>query len=307
MPVDIVSLAALSELTARPPARSREDSCTEPEAAALHPTRPRALRRPSTPAERRWGSLAAGSITAGLVCGLLVPTASAQPSPSPAPNRPAASSDASVLQPASPIRWAAAPVPARAAARPGIPTEAAPPTRITAPTGTATSPVRTAKAAAAAATATAPAGTAQPVAGAARPSGWPLPAASGTGRRIVYSERRAHLWVVGADGTVLRDYPVTGRVGRPGPGTYRVYSTSPTSVNPIARVRFDLMVRFARGITGAPIGFHTIPRWYDGRPLQSDEQLGTAIGQGGCVRQSRDDAEWLYAWARVGDAVVVVR
>lgn len=305
MPVDIVSLSALSELTARPSARSREDSSTEPEAAAPHPTRPRALRRPSTPAERRWGSLAAGSITAGLVCGLLVPTAAAQPSPSPALNRPAASSDASVLQPASPIRWAAAPVPARAAARPGIPTEAAPPTRITAPTGTATSPVRTAKAAAA--TATAPAGTTQPVAGVARPSGWPLPAASGTGRRIVYSERRAHLWVVEADGTVLRDYPVTGRVGRPGPGTYRVYSTSPTSVNPIARVRFDLMVRFARGITGAPIGFHTIPRWYDGRPLQSDEQLGTAIGQGGCVRQSRADAEWLYAWARVGDAVVVVR
>ncbi len=305
MPVDIVSLAALSELTARPPARSREDSCTEAEAAAPHPTRARASRRPSTPAERRWGSLAAGSITAGLVCGLLVPTAAARPSPSPASNRPAASSDASVLQPASPVRWAAAPVPSRAAAPPVSPIEKAPLTRVTAPTGTATSPVRTVDAAAAAATA--PAGTAQPVAGTARPSGWPLPAASGTGRRIVYSERRAHLWVVGADGTVLRDYPVTGRVGRPGPGTYRVYSKSPTSANPIARVRFDLMVRFAWGITGAPIGFHTIPRWYDGRPLQSDEQLGTAIGRGGCVRQSQADAEWLYAWASVGDAVVVVR
>jgi hypothetical protein len=134
-----------------------------------------------------------------------------------------------------------------------------------------------------------------------------LPADSGTGRRIVYAQHRGHVWVVGADGLVVRDYPVTGRIGRPSPGSYRVFSKSPTAVNPIAKVRFDLMVRFAHGITGAAIGFHTIPRWYDGRPIQRENQLGQMIGAGGCVRQSKADARWLYRWAKVGDRVVVLR
>ena len=59
-----------------------------------------------------------------------------------------------------------------------------------------------------------------------------LPADSGVGRRIVYSQHRGHVWVVGADGRVVRDYPVTGRIGRPSPGSYRVFSKSPTAVEP---------------------------------------------------------------------------
>ncbi len=58
--------------------------------------------------------------------------------------------------------------------------------------------------------------------------------------------------------------------------------------------------------TGAPIGFHTIPKTYSGHPIQAEKDLGRAIGMGGCVRQSRVDAEWLYAWSRVGDTVVVL-
>ena len=134
----------------------------------------------------------------------------------------------------------------------------------------------------------------------------PLPAHSGTGRRIVYAERTAHLWIVGADGTVLRDYKVTGRADRPRPGTYHVFSKSRTTSNPKEKLTFDLMVRFTHGVTGAPIGFHTIPKTYSGHPIQSEKDLGRAIGMGGCVRQSRADAEWLYAWSRVGDTVVVL-
>jgi hypothetical protein len=122
----------------------------------------------------------------------------------------------------------------------------------------------------------------------------------------VYAERTAHLWIVGADGTVLRDYKVTGRADRPKPGTYHVFSKSKKTSNPKEKLRFDLMVRFTRGVTGAPIGFHTIPVTYSGHPIQAEKDLGKAIGMGGCVRQSRADAEWLYAWSRVGDAVVVL-
>jgi len=135
----------------------------------------------------------------------------------------------------------------------------------------------------------------------------PLPARSGAGRRIVYAETAAHLWVVGDDGAVLRDYAVTGRVGRPKPSVYHVYSKSTVATNPGEKLRFEYMVRFAVGLTGARIGFHTIPRYVGGAPIQSESQLGRAIGSGGCVRQSRADAVWLYGWSRVGDEVVVLR
>ncbi|MBI1376252.1 MAG: hypothetical protein GC157_02035 [Frankiales bacterium] len=133
-----------------------------------------------------------------------------------------------------------------------------------------------------------------------------LPSGSGTGRRIVYAERSAHVWIVDAHGAVVRDYPVTGRIGRPRPAVYHVYSMSRTAVNPGEKLRFDLMVRFAYGVTGARIGFHTIPRTYAGVPIQGENQLGQAIGAGGCVRQRRVDAEFLYSWVRIGDTVVVL-
>jgi lipoprotein-anchoring transpeptidase ErfK/SrfK len=135
----------------------------------------------------------------------------------------------------------------------------------------------------------------------------PLPADSGKGRRIVYSGRSQHLWLVAADGSVVRDYPVTGRADRPRAGTYHVYSKSLTSFNPIAKVTFTHMVRFAYGITGASIGFHSIPKWYNGKPLQTTASLGLALGRGGCIRQSPQEAAFLYGWAGVGTTVVVVR
>ncbi len=134
----------------------------------------------------------------------------------------------------------------------------------------------------------------------------PLPAESGKGRRIVYSSSQQHLWIVDVSGAVLRDYPVTGRVDRPGVGTYRVYSMSRASYNPVAKVSFTHMVRFAHGVTGAAIGFHGIPRWENGAPLQTEESLGLALGRGGCIRQTVQNAKFLYRWADVGDRVVVV-
>lgn len=134
----------------------------------------------------------------------------------------------------------------------------------------------------------------------------PLPDDSGKGRRIVYSASQQHLWVVAASGAVLRDYPVTGRVDRPGPGAYRVYSMSRVSYNPVAAVSFTHMIRFAHGVTGAAIGFNSIPRWENGAPLQTEESLGLALGRGGCIRQTVDNAKFLYRWAHLGDRVVVV-
>jgi hypothetical protein len=333
VPVDTRALVALSDLAARRPSA---DAPTPPDRGP-RVQRSRALGR------RRVTGLAVASVGAGLVCGLVVPADAAVPSRPTAEIRHTGTTTAppAVLLGATPSPFAtvtrtrtaaAKPVAAPKAApkaAPEVAPKAAPQAASTAvPKAAALKPAAAAKAA----VATRPGSGARapivadprpPRAGALRtPRGAasaavvaggstayvptrPLPARSGAGRRIVYSERAAHLWVVGDDGTVLRDYPVTGRVGRPKPGTYHVYSKSTIAINPGQKLRFEYMVRFAVGVTGARIGFHTIPRYYDGVPIQKESQLGRAIGAGGCVRQSRADAVWLYGWSRVGDTVVV--
>ena len=54
-----------------------------------------------------------------------------------------------------------------------------------------------------------------------------LPADSGTGKRIVFSQDRQRVWLVSDDTTVLRTYPVSGSVyDNLHPGTFNVYSKS---------------------------------------------------------------------------------
>jgi hypothetical protein len=135
----------------------------------------------------------------------------------------------------------------------------------------------------------------------------PLPAGSGYGRRIVYQQSTMHLWVIDADGVILRDYPVTGRPGWPLVGTYHVFSKAVSAASPKYHVTFDWMVRFAHG-HALSIGFHSIPRYMgSGKPIQSESSLGAPIGHGGCVRQRPVDAQWLYGWAQIGTTVVVLR
>ena len=134
-----------------------------------------------------------------------------------------------------------------------------------------------------------------------------LPADSGEGRRAVYSKSRQRTWTVEDDGTVSRTYLVSGRRtwNQPTPGTYHVFSRSGFTCNiknPSICWRF--MVRFTVGPDGDNIGFHEIPK-QNGRPIQSESQLGQALS-GGCVRQATPDAEHMWAWAPVGTKVVVL-
>jgi len=141
------------------------------------------------------------------------------------------------------------------------------------------------------------------------PPGWELPAASGTGRRVVYSKSRQKVWAVEADGTVAKYHRVSGRLtwNMPLPGTYTVWSRSAYTCaiqNPDICWRY--MVRFAWGPQGGNIGLHEIPTDLStGYRLQSDSQLGLALS-GGCVRQSTSDAIWMWNWAPLGTKVVVV-
>jgi lipoprotein-anchoring transpeptidase ErfK/SrfK len=135
----------------------------------------------------------------------------------------------------------------------------------------------------------------------------PVPARSGSGRRIVYSEKLPqHIWLVNADGSIARDFAASGRANWPRTGTFRVYSKSPRSNNARYGVTFRWMVRFTIGHSSA-IGFHSIPRYYNGKPMQSVAQLGQAVGKGGCPHSADADAKYLYAWAGIGTKVVVIR
>jgi hypothetical protein len=283
VPLDLEDLAALRDLTTadepRPlPRPSRGAASSDTARGSLSPA--------------RIASLAASAAAAGLICGLVGPSPSALA-------QPLASAVRGTLFPTATV----------------VPFAAGPtitPVSATSAPSAALHPASAADAiAAVAGTLGTGLGALDVPAPPEKPKGWvptrSLPKNSGTGRRIVYAETAAHLWIVGADGTVLRDYKVTGRPGRPKPGTYHVFSKSPTAVNPGQKLRFQLMVRFAHGVTGAAIGFHTIPETYQGVPIQKVKDLGKAIGSGGCVRQKRVDARWLYRWVKTGDTVVVLR
>lgn len=140
----------------------------------------------------------------------------------------------------------------------------------------------------------------------ARAAARPVPEDSGEGRRIVYAVRAQRVWLVEADGTIVDSYLVSGRRNMPRPGTYRVYSKSLRTVATHDGITMRFMVRFARNPNGVPIGFHDLPRYANGRPMQTTKQLGT-YQSGGCVRQSRAHAIQLYEWAPLGTKVVVLR
>ena len=134
-----------------------------------------------------------------------------------------------------------------------------------------------------------------------KPSYPPLPDDSGSGRRIVYAVSEQRVWIVEADETVSGSWLVSGKEGTPRPGTYSIYSRSRWSRS--GSVRMEFMLRFVRTQRRA-IGFHAIPVDRNGRPIQSEEELGQPRSHG-CVRQRRSDAEHLWNWAPDGTTVRV--
>jgi hypothetical protein len=133
----------------------------------------------------------------------------------------------------------------------------------------------------------------------------PIPERTGSGKRIIYSLNEQHVWLINKRGVLIADFPTAGRADKPGVGRYRVASKSPKSRNLDYEVTFNYMVRFAKG-QRAWIGFHDIPRTYDGKLWHTRKELGTPIGKGGCPHLAKKDAKFLYNFAKVGTRVVVV-
>jgi peptidoglycan hydrolase-like protein with peptidoglycan-binding domain len=134
----------------------------------------------------------------------------------------------------------------------------------------------------------------------------PLPADSGSGRRVVYDRRGQRVWAIGDDGQVIRSYLVSGsKYGNEQPGVHKVYSRSEMSTAWNGRAYLPLMVRYQKTAIGA-IGFHAIPiHRSDGTVYMTEAELGTRLS-GGCQRQANADAQFMWAFAQVGTPVVVV-
>ena len=251
-----------------------------------------------------WGLIAAAALLTACASGADVivvpvdpaaaPAALAEPQavgpgiPPPAPGAPAPTAVApvAIAAPATPAPPAPAPVVPVAVAAPAIPAPPAPAPVVPAPVPAPPAP------------APVPAAPAAPTV--------PLPIFSGMGRRVVYDMGAMHVWLVEADGTVTKDYPVSGHKARkqPGVGEFWVFSKSRYTGVANSPTRMEFMVRFARGGTGAAIGFHSIPTKH-GRPIQSTEQLGRSLSAG-CVRQENGNAQFLFDWAPEGTKVYVV-
>lgn len=130
-----------------------------------------------------------------------------------------------------------------------------------------------------------------------------LPAASGEGRRVVFSEERQRVWLVDEAETVQRTYLVSGSIyDNLDPGTFEVYSRSENATGIDDSGTMKYFVRFTRGARAA-IGFHDIPI-HEGELVQTTEQLGTPLSHG-CIRQEREDAVALWEFAPIGTTVVV--
>ena len=130
----------------------------------------------------------------------------------------------------------------------------------------------------------------------------PVPAGSGTGRRIVISQRQNWVWLVRANGTVRAQGGMVDNTGELGRGSYHVGSYCGRAArierNSSGEVWLDNFVRFA----ACGFGFHRIPRaMSNGAQIHPDWMLGTNLRSShGCIRLSNALSEKVWDFTAGG-------
>ncbi|MFE7041779.1 hypothetical protein ACFU9X_20765 [Streptomyces atratus] len=124
-----------------------------------------------------------------------------------------------------------------------------------------------------------------------------LPAASGSGKRVVYALEDRQVWLVDATGDVARTFEVMPSTLSPQPGTYQVGTRSGPASRGSDGVTIEHVVRFAMA-DGVAVGFSAA---VDGSMESPDPSLKT-----GGVRMSRADGDAMWQFATVRTKVVVV-
>jgi hypothetical protein len=133
--------------------------------------------------------------------------------------------------------------------------------------------------------------------GPSKPAAPAIPAGSGTGKRVVYSLKAKRVWLVKSEATTAeRTFAVQPSAVSPLPGTYSVIreNRGPGTGSDGTRIENTVIFAFNQGVT---IGFSAAVNGSTASP--------TAARTGG-IRESRADGKALYAFADLGDKVVVV-
>ncbi len=138
-----------------------------------------------------------------------------------------------------------------------------------------------------------------------------VPANSGTGQRVVYSLSQRQVWAIAPDGSVARKFGVVAGAATPAPGTYQVYSRSEAGRGGDGRaVRYVL--RFAHSQPGnVVVGFDTTGEAdLTGGPNAATGSTTVGAGKaapplGGAIRETAQDAAFLWGFAPLGSTVVV--
>jgi peptidoglycan hydrolase-like protein with peptidoglycan-binding domain len=140
----------------------------------------------------------------------------------------------------------------------------------------------------------------------AGPDAPPVPADSGSGRRLVYERLGQRVWAIDENEQIIRSWLVSGsKYGNETVGTHEVYSRSDVSTAWNGKAFLYKMVRWLKTDIGA-IGFHALPvRVDDGSLYQTEEELGERLS-GGCQRQANLDADFVWEFAQIGTPVVVL-
>lgn len=136
----------------------------------------------------------------------------------------------------------------------------------------------------------------------------PVPARSGSGRRIVVSQKQNWVWLVAADNKVVAQGGIVDNPGELHRGSYRTGSycgrAARVEKNTSGSLWLDDFVRFAP----CGFGFHRIPRYKsDGRQIHADHLLGTDLATShGCIRLSAAMAHRIWTFTASGRTPVRV-
>nr|WP_307531568.1 hypothetical protein [Streptomyces umbrinus] len=124
-----------------------------------------------------------------------------------------------------------------------------------------------------------------------------LPAASGTGRRVVYSVDDDRVWLVGSGDRVKRTFKVTPGTVDPAPAAYVVTSRS-GKITGSDGVAVEHVVRFTN-VSGVAIGFSAALNGTTTAPAPSKKLGG--------IRESREDGTAMWEFATIGTRVTVIK
>jgi peptidoglycan hydrolase-like protein with peptidoglycan-binding domain len=138
----------------------------------------------------------------------------------------------------------------------------------------------------------------------------PVPPGSGSGRRVVISQRQNWVWLVAAGGRVLAQSGVIDNPHHLGTGWKRVGSYCGRNAkirrnhDASGRLVLQNFTRFA----ACGIGFHRIPTHRNGHQIHPDWLVGTNLREShGCIRLPKPFSAKVWSFGTIGTRVRVVR